>query len=107
MTGCTAPCFPRKATGVVHLLSMSTRVIRPLNALEMVSSECVTAGAVRTGVPTPYNRWLSPRLRLTLHSESTCSLGTRRDTSRRCGRLRYDLKLWITHSPGGATYLPR
>ena len=20
---------------------------------------------------------------------------------------RYDLKLWITHSPGGATYLPR
>ena len=23
-----------------------------------------------------------------------------------CSR-RYDLKLWITHSPGGATYLPR
>jgi hypothetical protein len=30
--GCTAPCFPRKATGVVHLLSVSAWVGRPLNA---------------------------------------------------------------------------
>ena len=29
---CTAPRFPPKALGVVHLLSISARVIRPLNA---------------------------------------------------------------------------
>jgi hypothetical protein len=31
------------------------------------------------------------------------------DLNRRCRltEARYDLKLWITHSSGGATYLPR
>ena len=33
------------------------------------------------------DRWLPERLRLRPQSEPTCSVGTRRDTSRRCGRL--------------------
>jgi hypothetical protein len=69
--------------GVVHHLSISTRVIRPLNV--MVTSAC-DRGAARTGATTPQTGGFE-RLRLRPHSEPTCSLGTRRDTSRRCGGL--------------------
>src|ERR1035438_3710824 len=68
---------------VVHLLSISTRVIRPSNV--MVTSAC-DRGTAPSGATTPQTGGFE-RLRLRPHQKPTCSLGTRRDTSRRCGGL--------------------
>jgi hypothetical protein len=84
MTGCTAlRLFSQGDPGVVHLLSTSTRVIRLSNV--MVTSAC-DRGTAPTGATTSLTGGFE-RLRLRPHSEPTCSLGTRRDTSRRCGGL--------------------
>jgi hypothetical protein len=84
MTGCTAlRLFSQGDPGVVHLLSTSTRVIRPLNV--MVTSAC-DRGTAPTGATTSQTGGFE-RLRLGPHQKPTCSLGTRRDTSRRCGGL--------------------
>jgi hypothetical protein len=53
--------------------------------LEMVTSAC-DRGTAPTGASTSQTGGFE-RLRLRPHSEPTCSLGTRRDTSRRCGGL--------------------
>jgi hypothetical protein len=53
--------------------------------LEMVTSACDRATAP-TGATTSQTGGFE-RLRLRPHQEPTCSLGTRRDTSRRCGGL--------------------
>ena len=52
--------------------------------LEMVSSACDGRHGPDRCLDVA-DRWLPERLRLRPHSEPTCSLGTRRDTSRRCG----------------------
>ena len=85
MTGCTAlRLFSQGDPGVVHLLSTSTRVMRPLNV--MVTSACDRRhGPDRCHDVADW--WFPERLRLRPHQKPTCSLGTRRDTSRRCGGL--------------------
>ena len=57
----------------------------------MLSSACVTTDTGPDQCLDAAHRWLPRRLGLTLHSESTCSLGTRRDTSRRCEGLAFVL----------------
>src|ERR1039458_9435299 len=85
MTGCTAlRLFSQGDPGVVHHVSISTRVIRPLNV--MVTSACDR----RYGPDRCHDfadRWFPERLRLRPHQKPTGSRGTRRDTSRRCGGL--------------------
>jgi len=85
MTGCTAPnASLARQPGVVHHLSISAWVIRPLNV--MVTSACDGRYGPDRRLDAQ-DRWLPERLRLRPHSEPACSIGTRRDTSRRCGGL--------------------
>ena len=87
MTGCTAPLFPSlgdrgSCTFYINIDSGHPALER---LLEMVTSAC-DRGTAPTGASTPQTGGFE-RLRLRPHSEPTCSLGTRRDTSRRCGGL--------------------
>ena len=87
MTGCTAPLFP----SLGDRGSCTTYQYRPGHSalerlLEMVTSAC-DRGTAPTGASTPQTGGFPERLRLRPHQKPTCSLGTRRDTSRRCGGL--------------------
>jgi hypothetical protein len=87
MTGCTAPRLPSQGDGGrAPYISISARVSRPLNACLKWRAARATEVRPRPA-PDAADRWLPERLRLTPHQEPTCSLGTRRDTSRRCGGL--------------------
>src|ERR1035441_11004265 len=85
MTGCTAPLFPSlgdRGSCTFYLnIDLGQSALERL--LEMVTSAC-DRGTAPTGATTPQTGGFE-RLRLRPHQEPTCSLGTRRDTSRRCG----------------------
>src|ERR1039457_6664629 len=87
MTGCTAPLFPSlgdRGSCTFYLnIDLGQSALERL--LEMVTSAC-DRGTAPTGATTPQTGGFE-RLRLRPHQEPTCSLGTRRDTSRRCGGL--------------------
>jgi hypothetical protein len=87
MAGCTAPYSPSlgdrgSCTTYINIDSGHSALER---LLEMVTSAC-DSGTAPTSASTPQTGGFE-RLRLRPQSEPTCSLGTRRDTSRRCGRL--------------------
>ena len=86
MTGCTAPWLPSlgdRGSCTFYQYRPGHSALERL--LEMVTSAC-DRGTAPTGASTPQTCGFE-RLRLRPHSEPTCSLGTRRDTSRRCGGL--------------------
>src|ERR1035441_44127 len=87
MTGCTAPLFPSlgdRGSCTFYLnIDLGQSALERL--LEMVTSAC-DRGTAPTGATTPQTGGFE-RLRLRPHQKPTCSLGTRRDTSRRCGGL--------------------
>ncbi len=86
-TRCTAPCFPRKATGGrAPSIDNDSGHSALERLLEMVSSACGRKHGFDRCLDAA-DRWLPERLRLRPQSEPTCPLGTRRDTSRRCGGL--------------------
>ena len=87
MTGCTAPHSPSLGDrGSCTFYVNIGPVIRPLNACLKWSPARVAAGTAPTGATTSQTGGFE-RLRLRPHQKPTCSLGTRRDTSRRCGGL--------------------
>ena len=85
MTGCTAPLFP----SLGDRGSCTTYQYRPgHSALERLLEMVTSASDCRHGPDRRHDAADGfERLRLRPHQKPTCSLGTRRDTSRRCGGL--------------------